>query len=550
MNDSRLTQLDSLFASLDRPDTPGCALGIYSDGDLLYERGYGIANLEHVVPVKPSTIFHVASLSKQFTAMCMGLLARRGSIALEDDIRRYVSELPSGPRITFRHIIHHTSGLRDQWDLLRLSGWRDADLKTTGDILRLAARQTDLNFQPGTRFQYINTGYTLMSIAIERITGLSLRQYAEQNIFGPLGMRDSFFQDDHRRIIRNRAQAYSRGHDGHWRIDVPAYETVGPTGLFSTVEDFARWERNFLRPTVGDRELIMQMLSPATLVEGKRSSYGFGLVSGHYRGLEVAEHAGGDAGYRAHYLRFPNERFAVAIFCNFAEMKPGQLARKVADICLAGRFPAESADDTGVTAWAGRAAGIASLSSQELEIMCGSYRDSLSGTTCRIEHRGGRLFLVPSSGGEYELTQTGAERFRFLDADAECLFEPPDADGPGRMIVTYAGEKTADCERTSDEEEPASDWQPTEYAGTYQSTELDCLYFIEPSDEGLVLRHAKFGPSVLSPLRSDEFSCTDEGLHIRFVRDEGNEVNGFTLNAERAWNIRFTRLQERSSQSP
>jgi CubicO group peptidase (beta-lactamase class C family) len=542
MNDFSHEQLDSLFAAWADDESPGCAVGVYLEGDVLYKCGYGSANLEHGIPITPSTVFHVASLSKQFTAAAIGLLARSGRLSLDDDIRRYVPELPDGPAITFRHIIHHTSGLRDQWDLLRLGGWRHADLKTTDDILRLAAQQTDLNFPTGTRFQYINTGYTLMGIAIGRVTGLSLREYTEESIFRPLGMHETFFQDDHQRIIRNRAQAYARGDDGHLRIDVPAYETVGPTGLFSTVEDFARWERNFLSPTVGDEEFVRQLHSPGTLADGKRTSYGFGLISGRYRGLEIAEHAGGDAGYRAHFLRFPGERFAVAVFSNFSELKPGQLARKVADICLAGRFPAEHSDEQELTAWGGRAAGHYAPPAQDLESKCGSYRDDLSGMTCRIEDRGGRLFLVSAEGGEYELTPAGDGRFRFLEVDAECLFKPPDGDRPARMIVSYAGEVTGDCERIGDDEEPDSERQLADYAATYQSDELDCRYVIEAANDRLMLRRAKFGACALVSIRRDEFSCRHEGLHIRFVRDEDGEVNGFVLSAERVWNIRFTRL--------
>lgn len=541
MNASWPAQLDLLFGAWDRRESPGCAVGVYSEGSVLYARGYGIAHLEHGIPITPSTVFHVASLSKQFTAAAVGLLARDGRISLDDDIRQYVTELRHAPLITFRHIIHHTSGLRDQWDMLRLSGWRHGDLKTTGDILRLAARQAHLNFQPGTRFQYINTGYTLMGIAIERITGMSLREYAEENIFKPLGMHNTFFQDDYQIIIRNRAQAYSSDGDGRLQIDVPAYETVGPTGLFSTVEDFALWERNFLFPVVGDKQFIEQMLSPFPISEDHRASYGFGLIRGHYRGLETAEHAGGDAGYRAHFLRFPGERFAVAIFCNFASMKPAQLARKVADICLDGRFPKEDSDDSEMAAWAGRAAGTPALDVQELDSLCGQYRDSLSGLTSRIERRGGTLFLVPSGGGEYELRQITSDRFLFPDPKAECLFKPAAGDEPTRMIVTYAGEETANCQRIVDEE-TEGDWQIEEYAGTYESSELECRYSIETANGELMLRHTKFGPCALRLLRRDQFSCSDEGLDIQFTRDEAGQITGFDLNTERVWNVRFVRL--------
>ena len=357
-------QLDHLFANWNTSDSPGCAIGVYQEGETVYKRGYGIAHLEHGIAITPSTVFHIASLSKQFTAMAMGLLARSGHISLDDDIRKYIPELQINSAITFRQIIHHTSGLRDQWDMLRLGGWRDADIKTNGDILRLAASQKEMNFAPGTRFQYINTGYTLMGIAIKRITGKSLREYTDENIFEPLGMRSTFFHDDYGKIVKNRAQAYSRDKSGQLRIDMPAYETVGPTNLFSTVEDFGHWERNLLSPTVGDEDFIKQMLTPGSLDNGQPVSYGFGFITGNYRGLETAEHAGGDAGYRAYFLRFPEERFAVAIFSNFSEVNPGQLAHEVADICLAERFKAEEFRQAGdsCVGWSSRRHPNASLS--------------------------------------------------------------------------------------------------------------------------------------------------------------------------------------------
>lgn len=544
MDASWTEQVDLVFAAVDRGDVPGCAVGIYREGEVVYKRGYGCAHLEHAIPITPSTVFHVASLSKQFTAAAVALLARSGRVSLDDDIRRYVPELPAGPPITFRHIIHHTSGLRDQWDLLRLGGWRHADLKTSDDILRLASRQADLNFETGTRFQYINTGYTLMGIAVGRVTGSSLREYAEEKIFGPLGMGDTFFQDDHQRVIPKRAQAYTRAADGRFLIDVPSYETVGPTGMFSTVEDFARWERNFLSPVVGDDEFVRQLSSTGALADGKRTSYGFGLIVGSYRGLEIAEHAGGDAGYRAHFLRFPGERFAVAVFSNFSELKPGRLARKVADVCLDGRFPAEGGDDKESPSLGGRAAGHYAPTPREVESLCGSYRDELSGMTCRIEDRGGRLFLASAEGGEYELTPAGAGRFRFVDVDAECLFKPAAGDEPARMVVSYAGEVTGDCERIGDggDETEHDGRSLAEYAAAYESDELGCRYSIGLSDDGLTLRREKFDACALVSLRRDEFSCQREGLHIRFTRAEAGRVGGFVLSAERVWNVRFTRL--------
>ena len=534
-------QLDHLFADWNRSDSPGCALAVYQEGETVYKRGYGMAHLEHDIAITPATVFHIASLSKQFTAMAIGLLARSGRISLSDDLRKYIPELQINSAITFRQIIHHTGGLRDQWDMLRLGGWRDADIKTNGDILRLAASQKEMNFAPGTRFQYINTGYTLMGIAIKRITGKSLREYTDENMFEPMGMRSTFFHDDYGKVIKNRAQAYSRNKSGQIVIDMPAYETVGPTNLFSTVEDFGHWERNLISPTVGDEDFIKQMLTPGSLDNGQPVSYGFGFITGNYRGLETAEHAGGDAGYRAYFLRFPGERFAVAIFSNFSKVNPGQLAHDVADICLAERFKAESSDKQEVPAWAGRAAGIRTSLSPDLDGKSGLYRDSLSSMTCRIESRGGRIFLDASAGGEYELVPVEENHFRFLNVDAECLFTPATADQPVRMTVKYAGQETALCERIIDEE-IAPDFRADEYAGIYQSEELDVRYTIELSGEEIILRRAKFEPSPLTLFAKDEFSANDEGLHIRFARDDAGRITGLILNAERVWNVRFDRL--------
>jgi CubicO group peptidase (beta-lactamase class C family) len=538
MNDAWREQIDRLFSSWNRPDSPGGALGIYQDGELIYARGYGAANLENAVPITPATVFHVASLSKQFTAMAVGLLARAGRLSLQEDIRRYVPELPEGPAITFRHIIHHTSGMRDQWDLLRLAGWRAADLKTTGDILWLASRQKEQNFPPGTRFQYSNIGYTLMAIAVERITGLSLQEYAEETIFKPLGMRHTCFQDDHRRLVRGRALAYSREAGGPWKLNIPAYETIGPTGLLSTVEDFAFWERNFLSPTVGDEDFIQQLLRPGTFDDGRPLSYGFGHILGQYRGLAVAEHAGGDAGFSSYYLRFPEQRFAVAIFCNSAEMRPGPLTRQIADLLLADHFKEGPTSDRHPPSWAGRAAG--ATESSEFEAVTGLYRDQWSGTTLGVESRGGKIFLVPSTGGTYELLPAGPGCLRFPDVDAQCQFTPAEGRTPARMKVTHAGQTTAVCERIEVAERGPESL--AEYAGTYWSEELGVHYTLAVAGGALILRRVKFADARIQFTSEDDGSTrSGDGVHLRFVRDGHNRITGLRLSAERAWNIHFVR---------
>lgn len=333
-------RIDSIFADWDRPDSPGCALGISRHGELIYARGYGMSDLEHDIPITPSSIFHVASVSKQFAAMAVAMLAREGRLSLDEDVRTYLPELHDfGATITIRHLIHHTSGLRDHWDLLSLAGWRAHDLKTEGDVFALAIRQRDLNFEPGTEHLYSNTGYALLAIIVRRVTGQSLREWTDANIFQPLGMEDTHFHDDYGMIVSNRTSGYSRGPHGRLRISNPAYEIVGPTSLFTTIEDLARWDANFDHRRVGG-DVIDEMHTRGVLKDGSEIPYAYALAHGQHRGLPTVSHSGADAGYRAHFLRFPDQQLTITTLCNLSTIDPARLATKVADVVLGDDVPA------------------------------------------------------------------------------------------------------------------------------------------------------------------------------------------------------------------
>ena len=251
-------RVDRVFAQWDRLDTPGCAVSVMREGRIVYAHGYGSANLEYDIPITPASVFHVASISKQFTAMAVALLVSEDRVSWDDDIRRYVHEVPNfGPAITLRHLAHHTSGLRDQWSLLRMAGWRwGEDVVRQADVLDVTSRQRALNFEPGSEFLYSNTGYTLLAEVVSRVSGQSLREFAAARIFAPLGMTRTSFLDDHTAIVRNRAYSYVQGDDGGYRVGIPNVDTVGPTGLQTTVEDLARWDRNFYTAEVGGRAVL------------------------------------------------------------------------------------------------------------------------------------------------------------------------------------------------------------------------------------------------------------------------------------------------------
>src|SRR5262245_26193334 len=246
-------QVYKIFAQFDKPDSPGCALAVIRDGQIVYKRGYGMADLDHDVPIKPDTVFHVASVSKQFTAMSILLLAKQGKLSLDDKVQKYITELREfNQPITIRHLLHHTSGLRDQWNLLIMSGTRlGEDVVRDEDILDLVSRMKELNFKPGEQHLYCNTGYTLLAYIVKRVSGQSLREFAEANIFKPLGMTRTFFRDDHAVVVKQQAYAYNPGPGGAFKLSVPNYDTVGASSLLTTVEDLARWDQNFYDKKVG-----------------------------------------------------------------------------------------------------------------------------------------------------------------------------------------------------------------------------------------------------------------------------------------------------------
>ncbi|MGH7555089.1 MAG: serine hydrolase domain-containing protein, partial [Longimicrobiales bacterium] len=329
-------RVDAIFAQWDRPGSPGCALGIIRDGRIVYSRGYGYANLDYDIPITPRMVFYSGSVSKQFTAAAVALLAADGRISLDDDVRKYIPELPQYARtITIRHLIHHTSGLRDIYVLMDLAGLRLEDVFTDQDAIRLIARQKELNFAPGDEHLYSNSGYFMLAQIVKRVTGRSLREYADERIFKPLGMTHTHFHDETDHILKNRVVSYQPDGRGGFRISyLTNFDKVGAGGLYTTIEDIARWDANFDQPKVGGAAFLRQIHTRGRLTSGDSLSYAFGLTIGELNGLRSVRHSGSMMGFQAHFLRLPDQRFSAAALCNLGTMNPGSLLERVAEVYL------------------------------------------------------------------------------------------------------------------------------------------------------------------------------------------------------------------------
>jgi CubicO group peptidase (beta-lactamase class C family) len=413
-------QVDGIFAEWNRQDSPGCALALYKDGRILYEHGYGIADLEHGIAITPETVFYAGSVSKQFTAFAAALAIQKGLLALDDSIRKHLPELPAyAEAITVRHLVHHTSGLRDFYTLLSIAGRRQDTLFDNASILRIAARQEALNFAPGEDYLYSNTGYTLLAIIVSRASKSPFGVFADTNMFKPLGMSVSHFGDDASRLVRNRAYGYSWGPRGEPRLDTPGGERVGAGGLFTSVRDLLLWDENFYSARVGGKALIDQVQTPGALASGKPLTYGWGLEIGRYRGQRIVEHGGSLGGYRAHLLRFPEQHFSVATLCNLASITPGSLARRVADIVLADRFaepkpPAQPSAGSGRGGPAAPPAAVVPGAPGALPDFVGVYLSDEIDATFIVTNKDGQLLLRRDEDNEPSTMQpTTADQFRF-----------------------------------------------------------------------------------------------------------------------------------------
>ncbi|MEO2197194.1 MAG: serine hydrolase domain-containing protein [bacterium] len=541
--------VDEVFAGWSRPDGPGCAVGVIRTGSLVYAQGYGSANLEYDIPITPSSVFHVASISKQFTAMAVALLAADGRLSWDHDIRRYVPEVPDfGASVTLRHLANHTSGLRDQWSLLRMAGWRwEEDVVKQMDVLDVLSRQRALNFPPGAEFLYSNTGYTLLAVVVERVSGQSLRAFAEDRIFAPLEMRDTEFHDDHTALVRNRAYAYRRGDDGAYRVSIPDFDVVGPTSLFTTVEDLARWERNFYTGELGGHGVLADLHQRGTLSDGRVVSYGAGLTHGSYRGHLTVGHGGADAGYRSEFLRFPAQELTIAVLCNEPSSNPDRLVRAVADVYLDLAAAAQSTSElraveatpvapvsngSGAGGVVGREEVVDMPLLADLAQLTGFYRRDDSDTPLQLVVRDGSLTIL-TGGANGTLLPAGTDRFRLAGSATVGTFDRTD----GPAILELSGPVGARY-RQEPHWRPAAD-ELARFVGNYYSAEVGAQYSLWVERGRLMLRERRLGTRPLIPTYPGGFFTS--GFYLSFTDGPGGSVDGFTISTERAWKVRFDR---------
>ena len=520
-------RVDALFKEYDSAASPGCAVAVFQGDRILYKRAYGMANLDHDVRLSTSSVFHVASVSKQFTAAAILLLAQDGKLGLDDDIRKHVPELPDfGATITIRQLANHTSGIRDQWDLLGLAGWRySRDLITDADVLELLARQKDLNFPPGTRHMYSNSGYTLLAVIVSRVSGKSFREFTTERIFAPLGMTNTHFRDAFTEVVKNQAYGYAP-YGQTFRLSTTNFDTAGATSLLTTVEDMVRWYANFDTGAVGGEKLLGGLMDRGVLKDGTRIDYAFGMTHGTYRGAATIGHGGADAGYRADFVRFTNPRLGVATMCNIANANPSVLSRRVAEVFLPDGTLAPAVEPKPDTS------PEVPLPKEQLARFAGLYWNQADSVERQIAlDASGRLQAVlgPRSvplkslgAGAFVMTTAPGARISFEEVSGGAVHLKPAPTGP--VLIRMEPFK------------PSAD-QLAEYAGVYRSDEMDAVFRISVKNGGLQLFRTKLPAVAIDPMFKDGFR-SPSGV-IQFSRDPAGRVSGFLLEGGRVRHLKF-----------
>lgn len=509
---------DSLLAAWN-DKTPGISVAVIKEGQIVYHKSKGLANLEYDITVSDTTPFHAASLSKQFTAFCILILQEKGLLSLDDDIRKYIPELPIYPKtITLRHLATHTSGLREQWRLLEMGGWRLDDVITKTQILSLVYRQQSLNFMPGEKFMYCNTGFTLLAEVVERVTGISFSKFTQDNIFTKLGMDHSFFYDDFEKLVKQRAYSYYKS-GTQYKKSVLNYSIVGPTSLFTTAVDLSKWASFLNAPDDPFKKVVELLNQRAKLNDSSISEAALGQFTGFtLHGLEWFDHSGSDAGFRSHLARFPEYNASVAVLSNATPLSASTLAISLADIFLSDlyRYNPKSSQKPIFTH---NSSKFISLSKEQLAIFCGKYWHPDEWYDREIKLVNDTLVYIRPGGLTSRLVPVSANEFKMLadKEDVSVFFENSSAND-ARLKMVINKQRTIEFVKYQQT-------TPEIFTGSFFSDQLASLFSFSAREGKLYAFHTRLGEFELTPINSSLLTSNNRNFKkIKMIRNRQKKV--------------------------
>jgi CubicO group peptidase (beta-lactamase class C family) len=522
--------IEIVFKEWNKTDVPGCALGIIREGKLIYAKGYGMANMEYDIPNSASTVFRIASTSKQFTAACIVLLAEKDKLNLNDNLKSLFPDFPEyAEKITIRHLLNHTSGIRDYLQISYLKGLGDDDFYVDDNIMEWLVNQTDLNFAPGEEYLYSNSGYWLLGQIVKKVAGMNMAEFAKKEIFEPLEMDNTHFHNDHTRIVKNRASGYVPGNNETYKISMTALDMIGDGGIFTTINDIKKWDDAYYESDVLSREFWSVMTQQGILNNGEVIDYASGLMISKYKGLKTVRHGGAFVGFRAELLRFPEQKLSIAIFANRGDANPSRMANQVADILLKDKL-------------------IEKVVKKDKEIKIDATEDELQlsqlvgdyeiqpGVVAKLSIKNDSLNVLQTwnkstynilkvSGNTFQIS--GNENIRFSFSNLK--------DGFTQTLTVLQDGRETKAKRKK--EVNLSGIDLNDYLGSYYSKELDVTYDFE-IENGILKAGIKEKKSLVDCTISEIDQFTMEFGMIRFKRTDGL-ISSFELDSGRVKNLKF-----------
>ncbi len=533
------SKVDALFASFNKTDSPGCVVVVVKNGEVVYKKGFGMANLDYDIPITSTSVFDIASVSKQFTGMAIAMLVEEGKIALTDDIRKYIPSLPDfGKKVTVRNLVDHTSGIRDWAAMMGYAGRDFEDVSTYEEILRMAEHQRELNFAPGEEYTYSNTGYVLLAKIVEVVTKQKFADWTHANIFKPLGMNNTHFHDDHQQIVKNRAVSYYKDDSGKVKMLTDNLTALGSSSLFTTADDLTKWLLNLENGTVGGPRVLALMRKSGVLNNGKPTNYAFGLASGDYHGLARENHTGGWEGFRTILAHFPEQKFGVIILSNLASFNPSDMANQVTDIYLEDQFKDKktSPDKPSVTAIPKEV----KIAPTAFDAYIGSYQlaDS-SGVVLTFKREGERYFTQATGESQLEIFPSSDSTFFLKAVEAQVTFHRLSNGKVNTITLHQNGDTQAN--RVTPFTLPVE--QLKQYTGTFYSPELDTRYALVVEKDTLIVKHHRLGKVGTAITRAKD-SFTFNGDKVSFARSKNGQITGFRVTSGRVRNLLFEKQPE------
>ncbi|WP_106792811.1 serine hydrolase [Aquimarina sp. Aq78] len=531
--------IDNLFSEWNKPDVPGGAIGIIKNGKLIYSNGYGIGNLEHNIEITPSSVFYIGSVSKQFVTFSILLLEEQGKLNLDDRIQKYLPDFPEyDTPLTIRHFIHHTSGVRDYFTLMYLKGRNYLDDTNTDEIYGLIKKQEELNFLSGEKHLYSNSCYFMLAMIVEKVAGQSLKIFAHENIFQPLGMKNTLFYDDNTDLIKNRVFSYNRKSNGEgFNNLIMRFDLVGSGGIYSNIEDLFLWDQNFYNNKLGKggQEIIERMHEEGLLNNGESSGYAFALNNGIYKGLKTVSHGGALAGYQAQLIRFPKQKFSVIILANRDDANPTRKSFQITDMFLKENFINDEVENQGKKV--NNKQGFVHLKTNDLEKFSGHYWNDEGSYTRKLYVKNDTLRYYRSETNESDLIPISKHEFKMINVGSDVLVKfDKNEQGNYTMFFSVNGGKAI----ISKEYHPKNytNEELIDFVGTYYSKELDINYTLKIKNKLLVLYINEIEISPLNSIMVNLFSNEEYGV-FHFKTDGYGKVSGFRLNTGRVTNLKF-----------